>query len=81
MKRLQKEVVMVEATEDVAPQEKRLQKEVVMEVATEETVEVTSANITSVCRLKRCIVGEVKRDDETFWLKRSSACEHGVNRV
>ena len=49
----------------------------VMVLETEESVAEKSERISSVCRLNRVIVGEVNRLEDTFLLKRSSACSRG----
>ena len=48
-----------------------------MVLETEESVAEKSESISSVCRLNRVIVGEVNRLEDTFLLKRSSACSRG----
>jgi len=78
---LQREALQREAAPPLSPcaaraslaQEKRDQKDWERVEVTVESVFPTSENISSVCALKRCIVGEVKSEEDTFWLKRSSA--------
>ena len=52
-----------------------------MVLETEESVAEKSESISSVCRLNRVIVGEVNRLEDTFLLKRSSACSRGGEGV